>query len=735
MEHKADAFWKLHAKLGEAHRQAMSELTLKLQLGQVSSSKRSGGSPELQDSVGSDGSEASEEDESVASLNHDRDRSLNEAVGSGGFLPRSGSKLSFTGAQLSVPMHPASPPASSPTNSIKRRSATVDSTTGRGGRQRCLSSASFMSGLNPDFAGLSEVGDISQAIVGADEDSKAREIAAKLQEAVAALEPQEHAALLNRHAIPHLKQKLPSLEEDEEDETVFAPRMEWSAAERNSRSRASSRKPATTLTSQMDLADDIPEMGQTRQFTSNLYHPTRRRWPQLVFMPTGTFRTAWDFFNIVVLTLELILLPLHVFEGMVPTPGLIGLSWVIQIFWNMDIVVNFRTGFYMRGNAIKETKQIALYYLRGWLLCDFSNVVLDWYVDSVDSYPSAVLSQTDASVLYYLVITKFILRLVRFAKLNRIAQSLVRRLNSDTAIAKAKIFLLSCQILLMQHVLACVWYRVGRVSETEGWVTQFGFGEQDADYRYTTSLHWMFCQLGFGSTSIEGSTTLERTFGLIVAFLALVVFSTLLGAITSLTTQLNKASEERKHQFRQLRKYLSQHHINEDLCLRITGFLEEAYKLRQAGLVESQVTLLELLSKPLRGELQYARYEKCLEEMSFVRDELLVHDNPRNLQAAKNLATEALAHRTFAPADTIFEAEVIANHAYFLTSGLLVYELNGYKVRLQDSRWLVEMSLWIPWLHLGELHTEDVSSLVMLEVGKFAASIRRSSNGQSLAQA
>ncbi|CAE7712163.1 Kcnh1, partial [Symbiodinium sp. CCMP2456] len=81
---------------------------------------------------------------------------------------------------------------------------------------------------------------------------------------------------------------------------------------------------------------------------------------------------------------------------------------------------------------------------------------------------------------------------------------------------------------------------------------------------------------------------------------------------------------------------------------------------------------------------------------------------------------------------------VIANHAYFMTSGMLVYELSGYKVRLQgapeEPRWLVEMSLWIPWLHLGELTTEDVSGLVLLEVEKFAATIRRSFNGHSLAR-
>lgn len=55
----------------------------------------------------------------------------------------------------------------------------------------------------------------------------------------------------------------------------------------------------------------------------------------------------------------------------------------------------------------------------------------------------------------------------------------------------------------------------------------------------------MFCQLGFGSTNIEPETTLERTFALLVAFMALGIFSTLLGTITSHTALLNKSMEDR----------------------------------------------------------------------------------------------------------------------------------------------------------------------------------------------
>ena len=42
------------------------------------------------------------------------------------------------------------------------------------------------------------------------------------------------------------------------------------------------------------------------------------------------------------------------------------------------------------------------------------------------------------------------------------------------------------------------------------------------------------------------------------------------------------------------------------------GFLEHAYNLKQQTLLETRVLLLDLLSKPLHGELQCARYESCL---------------------------------------------------------------------------------------------------------------------------
>ncbi|CAE7230773.1 KCNH2 [Symbiodinium pilosum] len=373
-----------------------------------------------------------------------------------------------------------------------------------------------------------------------------------------------------------------------------------------------------------------------------------------------------------------------------------------------------------------------------WFVCDVINVTIDWILDLMHTYSLTALADRQplaaCLVKYVLIIMKFAARLVRFLKMNKTTDSLKRRLISETLIAKANIFQLSCQVLLIQHVMACAWYSIGDADEV-GWVHMHKLNFESPEYRYATSLHWMFCQLGFGSTNIEAATFVERVFGILTAFMALVVFSTILGAITTRTTQLNRAAEDRRNQFRQLRKYLLQHRVNDELCLRITGFLENAFNVRQAAVLESQVELLGYLSKPLTAELQYAKFESCLKELILIKPNC--SPEPYDLltrQVMKNLANDALMHCTFAPADSVFEAETVASVAYFLNSGSLKYVLNGREARVVDNRWLVEMCLWTPWNHLGELTTEDATELVLLQVERFASCVRKTGKGHGVAR-
>ena len=53
-------------------------------------------------------------------------------------------------------------------------------------------------------------------------------------------------------------------------------------------------------------------------------------------------------------------------------------DWFIQIFWNVDLMVSFLTGYYDEGALIFSIPKIALHYAKTWLLFDLSLLSMDW---------------------------------------------------------------------------------------------------------------------------------------------------------------------------------------------------------------------------------------------------------------------------------------------------------------------------------------------------------------------
>ena len=53
-------------------------------------------------------------------------------------------------------------------------------------------------------------------------------------------------------------------------------------------------------------------------------------------------------------------------------------DWFIQIFWNVDLMVSFLTGYYDEGALIFSLPKIALHYAKTWLLFDLSLLSMDW---------------------------------------------------------------------------------------------------------------------------------------------------------------------------------------------------------------------------------------------------------------------------------------------------------------------------------------------------------------------
>ncbi|CAE7229941.1 unnamed protein product [Symbiodinium necroappetens] len=521
----------------------------------------------------------------------------------------------------------------------------------------------------------------------------ARATGHKLQQLVPLL-PSGHLHCLKAQDLPETEQTV---------EVCFVPLSNW-----NSDTSPSVRRRSSVSTLASGQADTtVPKKLAGRS----------------ILLPAGILRSTWDVLSLLCLILDLLLWPLDVFSEKWPSAqsSLNGVPLLLPCFWTLDILIAFCTPYYRKGELECRYVQIARRYAGEWLLFDVLYVVVDCVAIFGEQMPRDPMDT--------LRLTQFLLRLVRLTRMSKMAEGIKSRFKSEMLSANANIVQISVQLLLIHHLTACCWYYVGSW-ESPGWVSQ-NLDSATVSYKYSTSLHWTFCQLGFGGTEIEPVNTAERAFGILFALLALAVFSTLLATIASQTATLSKSTEERRRLFRQLGKFLGKHGIPPELSLRIHCFLEHAYNLKQQTLLETTVPLLDLLSKPLRGELQCARYESCLRQLDFVA---FLPASCRD-DALQRLAHKALQQRTFAATDTIFEAGNVASEAFFLTTGRLEYLLGSATHSVSGHCWLVEMCLWTPWLHLGELSAVEDSEVISVKIEQFHASMRRSYHILNLAQA
>ena len=217
------------------------------------------------------------------------------------------------------------------------------------------------------------------------------------------------------------------------------------------------------------------------------------------------------------------------------------------------------------------------------------------------------------------------------------------------AFTAVKICEICTQFLLIQHALACMWYKVGSLASANsaGWVVEAGRGGgQTATDNYMAALYWMFCSLGFGVTELEPRTKLERAFGIFASVLAMAMFSTILGTIASQTSILSKSAQEYRQQFWQLNRSLIHVHADQELSQRVIHFLHHAFSLRHENHIEQPAEILSLLSKPLWCDLQVARFRGCLNDLGFVifLSETL-GDKPAESQLVRRVAMHAISEK------------------------------------------------------------------------------------------
>eukprot|EP00438_Fugacium_kawagutii_P014074 Skav204181 [mRNA] locus=scaffold903:671647:679349:- [translate_table: standard] len=154
-----------------------------------------------------------------------------------------------------------------------------------------------------------------------------------------------------------------------------------------------------------------------------------------------------------------------------------------------------------------------------------------------------------------------ILRLLRLLKLQRLMNIAYDFISSEYAFIMIGMLRLVIFIIVLNHVIACIWFFTGKFAVDTGlvrsWLLDTVNGDMLAEsklYQYTTSLHWSLTQFTPASMEVSARNVPERMLSIAVLFFALITFSSFVGSITTSMTALRSMKADTKKQFWMLRR-------------------------------------------------------------------------------------------------------------------------------------------------------------------------------------
>ncbi|KAF1334147.1 Cyclic nucleotide-binding protein, partial [Globisporangium splendens] len=257
---------------------------------------------------------------------------------------------------------------------------------------------------------------------------------------------------------------------------------------------------------------------------SKFYHQNRRYFSCLkapILDPRTNAKLTWDSLVMLIVLYSAIVIPIEVgFPDFEFGMGWGSVSIATDVLFCLDVVQNFFVGFYTSEEEpmVRDRKQIACKYLTSWFILDVLAIIpADYVINGINNDPEirdkSVLSLKLTRMVRLVRITK----LARLVKLRQFAMKMEDVLELDAVLTRMT--RLTCQVLLVTHVLACFWHLVGYTEDTAEvtWITSTGLADQNANVCYLYSFYWVIATVvGVGYGDIHATNTDERMYSMVI---------------------------------------------------------------------------------------------------------------------------------------------------------------------------------------------------------------------------
>ncbi|KAF4708919.1 hypothetical protein FOZ62_012108 [Perkinsus olseni] len=435
--------------------------------------------------------------------------------------------------------------------------------------------------------------------------------------------------------------------------SIAAPSPRLSATPRKSRflvgdrswSRSSSRAAVQGRAGILDGASAV--LGQSSREPA-------ARW---IVYPDRKFRLVWDFVALLFIAYQAFLVPYLISFDTELSGWLFDMDLCVDIFFLTDLILNFFTGFWYRGELNLENRAIVSNYTRTWLIIDLAattpiNWILARHTDAPEGSSSTIVEVFKAMRLA---------RLLRLMRLRQLLTKMEEHIESDILLVVFTMLKMFLGLMCFSHWIACFWWAIGeaQIELEDNWVRENNLNVQGALYdKYVRSLFYAVSVVStmYGPVAAENNN--ERNFTMMLMLAAGVIFAVVVGSVTNLVVSFGEYKTEFRQRMKRAMKFMRANNVGPHLQLRVRRYIENLLDNQFES--KAKAELMTMLSDSLKNEMQLTLMGRLLRRYVFfarIREELLAR------------ICMACNHVFCAPGDVMFYQGEPAAGMYFVRKG------------------------------------------------------------------
>jgi len=418
---------------------------------------------------------------------------------------------------------------------------------------------------------------------------------------------------------------------------------------------------------------------------------------QCFIHPEKPFRLCWDATALFLILIVSITVPLELsfyFESDPPV-GVQVLSYVVDLYFGVDIVLNFFTAYHagivVGGQLVTDCRGMARHYLRGWFALDLMATFPYFDVMSAMNGGGGSQGASATAMLKMLKYAKIarVMKVLRVLKLGGLMQVVEEKMvAAHSMTVMFQLSKMTTVMFILSHNVACVWYGfAAQTSASKSWLTDMDLVDATMGTQYVAAFYFAITTgttVGYGD--IHPINTGERALTAVLLVASVGYIGQFLAACSHMVQSLRATSNMVAQSKREALLYMTRREVPKNLQYKVLRYIEHTFDTFAITSLDENV--MSHLSDSLQAELALNVAGRIYRQFPFFGHA----DN-----AFLTSICEVGSTKRAGIGDTVVAEEQAAHEMYFLVSGEAHMTRRNVLLNiLRDSDWFGELALFFP---------------------------------------